>query len=131
MKRVTFLNCQRFKEFLIRNKISESRVITALILIICLNGCIRSYCGAVEDFKRQESCSIVLKKDSLKWNHNEPMLRVKDFCGDGFKVNGDVSGFFEYVQVGDSLSKPKDSFKVAVFREGKKVAVYKMDFGCR
>lgn len=74
------------------------------------------------------------KKSRVTWNRNEPRLNVADYCSSisGFKVTGDDSGLFEYVQVGDSLYKEANSFKVYVYRNGlEEPKIFNMDFGCK
>lgn len=105
-----------------------------MCLVLILVGCIRTYCGAVGDFKKRKSCSIVLKKDRVRWNHNEPRLLVKEYCSkmDVFRVSGDGSGLFNYVQIGDSLYKEANSFTVFVYRKGvEEPKTFNMDFGCK
>lgn len=96
-------------------------------------GCIRTYCGSVEVFRKRTSCAIVTKKYRVEWNRNEPRLDITDHCGDvkGFKITGDDSGLFDYVEVGDSLYKASNSFRVYVYRNGtEKPKIFDMDFGC-
>ena len=101
------------------------------LLFTILIGCIRSYCSAVKNFKERESYSIVLDKYRISWNHNEAHFEVKDFCGSSFKVNGDSSGLFDYVEVGDSIRKEANSFKATVYRKSDgSVKIFKMNFGC-
>jgi len=106
-------------------------LLSFMMWVLILDGCIRTYCGAVRDFEKRKSCSVVIKKDRVSWNHNEPRLFVKEYCSkiDVFRVSGDVSGLFDYVQVGDSLYKESNSFKVYIYRKGEDPRIFDMDFG--
>lgn len=37
-----------------------------IIIFVGLNSCIRSYCRAVQDFKKRKSCSVITKKAGLR-----------------------------------------------------------------
>jgi hypothetical protein len=107
------------------------------LLISCLissSSCLKDHCQIVRKFERNESCAVVKRKYRIEWNRNQPILKTDNTCRkvDNFFVTGDSSGLFEYVQVGDSLYKAANSFKVYVYRKGEKEPkVFNMDFGCR
>jgi hypothetical protein len=108
-------------------------ILTIILTSVTIESCIRTYCQAVKDFKKDQSCGVVTKKYRVEWNRNEPRLRLKNYCNNttGFKVTGDNSGLWDYVVTGDSIFKEKDSFIVFVYRKGiEDPKVFTMNFGC-
>jgi len=74
---------------------------------------------------------IINRKFEDKENHALPTLIIKE--ENQRKIFGsfrDISGLYEYSQVGDSIIKEKGSLKVKIIRDDKET-IFKLDFDCQ
>lgn len=82
--------------------------------------------------------AIINKKYRIEWNRKEEMLAFSNISeSHTISLYGDTSGFWEYVNVGDSLHKEPDTLMIFVYRKDstdsatfKLTKAFKMDFGC-
>jgi len=111
--------------------------ISILIFLVFFSGCF-TYCGAKRMMKKMSIDGIIDKKYKIEWNRKEEMLAFSNISeSQTITLNGDSSGFWEYVNVGDSLHKEVDSLMIFVYRKDssdsttfKLAKAFKMDFGC-
>lgn len=104
----------------------------ALILIFQLLSSCHSHCDEVERIGKLGIEGKIKRKYRLEWNHNSPEL---DFSNRANNVNriylvDEKSGFWEYINVGDSIVKKPKSFNVTVFRNKVLVKKFNLDYGC-
>lgn len=74
---------------------------------------------------------IINRKFKDKENHALPTLIIKE--KNQRKIFGsfrDISGLYEYSQVGDSIIKEKESLKIKIIRDNKDT-IFKLDFNCQ
>lgn len=79
----------------------------------------------------EEYSGIVNKKyiDSLNHLNKTIVIKVTDGSFNIQTFNRDKSGLYNYVKLGDSLSKLLNTYKVDVFRKGEKETFF-IDFNC-
>jgi hypothetical protein len=63
---------------------------------------------------------LIMEKYRIKWNHNEPQLIFTNFSGSEIDLylHTDKSRFWDFVNVGDSISKNANTFEINVYRKG-------------
>jgi len=102
----------------------------ALIKIISLNA---PYRGCVSHSKLIENLylnGIVLNKFEDKANHlNRTFVVFQNQVKIEVNIEGDTSGLYNFINVGDSIYKEKNSMKTIILRESIK-KVFFIDFGC-
>lgn len=92
-----------------------------------------SRCDYVKEIKGLPIEGIVLKKDRLEWNHNEPQLDFTNYATNrfflGLRLQTEKSGFWDFVNVGDSISKKENSMKVNVYRSQVLIKSFQLRYG--
>jgi hypothetical protein len=71
-------------------------------------------------------------KYRVTWNRNEPQLKFSNSVGkqtSGLFLYSERSGFWDYVAIGDSISKKKNTFEINVYREGSFSRKFTLDYG--
>ena len=71
---------------------------------------------------------VVLEKYSDKSNHMTPSLKIGGSQAIAINNIGEDSGFFRFVEVGDSLYKPSGSLGVKIFRDTMEI-VWELKYG--
>ena len=82
-------------------------------------------------YVNKEYNGIINRKFEDKENHALPTLIIKE--ENQPKIFGsfrDISGLYEYTQVGDSIIKEKGSLKVMIIRDDIDT-IFKLDFDCQ
>ena len=75
----------------------------------------KQYC---ETYWKEEFRGKILKKYVDTKNHNYHMLIIKrDQERDSLDYSGDHSGFWDFVEVNDSIIKKKESFKLIIIQK--------------
>ncbi len=103
----------------------------------------RSHCDVVEGVKEININGVVSKKYRLDWNHNSPEIDFTNSANNDhvkYRVGENVhniylvfekSGFWKYVQEGDSIVKKRDSFEIVVYRNEILARKFILDYGCK
>jgi len=99
-------------------KVKQTIIFVFLTIILVQGGC-NTHCELVDRMKGVSINGEVEEKYIKEWDKHTEILRVKNY-DDIIYLVSDQSGFWNYVQVGDSVNKKADSFLVGVFREGDK-----------
>ncbi len=89
------------------------RTLLFIVLTFAVEGC-NSHCGLVDKVKKVAMDGIVEKKYIIERDKNTRVLSVKNHRD--IYLRSEVSGFWEYVQEGDSVSKDSNTYIVHVFR---------------
>ncbi len=77
-----------------------------------------TYCGGNLILKEMPIDAIIDKKYRIEWNRKEEMLAFSNISeAHTISLDGDSSGFWEYVNVGDSLHKELDTLMIFVYRK--------------
>jgi hypothetical protein len=113
-----------------------------LILIQLLTSC-HSHCDVVNDIEKIEIKGKIKKKYRMEWNHDSPEIdfsnsanndHIKSIFDDNvyhIYLVREKSGFWKYVQAGDSIVKERGSFAVTVFRTDTLAKKFNLDYGCK
>jgi hypothetical protein len=117
-------------------------VVGTLIIVAMLSSC-HSHCDVVNDLEKIEIKGKIKKKYRMEWNHDSPEIDFSNSANNDhiksiFDENvyhlylvRERSGFWKYVQVGDSIVKERDSFEVTVFRNDILSKRFNLDYGCK
>jgi len=97
------------------------RVIIYFLLLastIILASC--NYCKVAEKRENEEVIGIVNSKMKLEWSRGEQTIVYQNQYDQikHFEIMGDNSGFYDFVDKGDSLHKPLNVKKIEVYRKG-------------
>jgi hypothetical protein len=105
------------------------RLFTFLVLSVFCS-CSYTHCGSVEYYFESSIKGKVIDKYRLKWNRNSRELDISEAGGIGhIYLIGERSGFWDNVQVGDSLIKESKSLRIHVIR-GNQTIIYDLNHGC-
>ena len=93
---------------------SFSFAILSILLVSCY-----SHCELVTEVKEDQFNGRVTTKKIETWNKNTKVLITSDmnFFDAGIYVRNEISGFWDYVVIGDSVSKPRNSYEITVIRD--------------
>ncbi|MDE5423324.1 hypothetical protein L3073_13980 [Ancylomarina sp. DW003] len=82
--------------------------------------------------KATEYIGVILSKYVDKNNHNWETIIIKNNCNEIKTIwNADKSGFFEFVTVGDSISKVSGSYVIRIYRSDNLIKSFKIDYGMK
>ena len=109
--------------------LKQAIVLIILIIILIQGGC-NTHCELVHRMKEVSIDGKVEEKYVKEWDKHTEILGVRNYV-DLIYLVSDQSGFWNYVEVGDSISKQADSFVVDVFRKGDKRTFELRYQGCR
>jgi hypothetical protein len=100
------------------------------LLVLALYSC--NYCKTAEKIALMEIIGIVESKSKLEWNRDEQIIVYKDVYGmtKEYEILMDNSGFWDFVEQGDSLYKPNNIKTMRVYRNGKLAGEFLLDIGC-
>jgi len=105
---------------------------SAIFLFLSLPSLHDSACNAYTEFKSQEYKVVIVDKYIDNEDHSYPTLIFRD-SKDNRIVNQnlvhDVSGFFDFVSIGDTLIKQKDEKGINI-KNTKTDTIYVLDYGC-
>lgn len=86
-----------------------------------------AFCKEYSEFLDYEIYARIEKKFQDSDHHNNETIIANEFK---IVFAQDRSGFYKFVQEGDSLSKEKGNSKIEVFRQGQHIRTFKIDLGC-
>jgi len=87
---------------------------------------------AYKQFRSQEYKVVIIDKYIDKKEHSYPTLIYKDLKGNRIidqNLVHDVSGFFNFVSIGDTLIKQKNGISINI-KNTKTDTIYILDYGC-
>lgn len=104
--------------------------IVSFLFILGLYGC--DYCKIADKVAKTEVIGIVISKSKLKWNRGEQTIVYKNMDNHiiSYKTRTDESGFWDFVEKGDSLYKPLNIKRMKVYRNGDLAKEFLLDIGC-
>lgn len=88
----------------------------------------RAVCELFAEFKTSSFNGVVEKKFLDEEHHLHEAIFVDN---QEHHFNHDKSGFYTFIQEGDSIIKKEGSESVVIYRQGKMVEQYEIDFGCQ
>jgi hypothetical protein len=109
------------------------RILTFTTLIALVFQSCNNRCDAVKSVREREIEGVIKKKYRLSWNHNSKEL---DIYKNSRKILGiyffsEESGLWDFVQIGDSLHKERESFDVRIYRAGMNPQTFTLQYpGC-
>ncbi len=88
-----------------------------------------THCDSVKFIRKIELGGKITKKSKWDWNRGETAIYIHNNFNNGNELWTylDKSGLYDYVQIGDSLYKFKNSFQVNIYREDS-VRVFYLDY---
>lgn len=107
-------------------------ITTAILLFLSLPSFNDNSCRAFADFKNQEYKAVIVDKYYDKKEHSYPTLIYKDQNGNKIINQNlilDNSGLFDYVRIGDTLTKKKNEEYIQI-KSAKVDTMIILDFGC-
>jgi hypothetical protein len=104
-----------------------------IIIIACFLFSCQSHCDAVQDVKKIGIAGRILDKYRIKLNRNSKELDFTNSLSNRKHIYlfFERSGFWDFVQVGDSLYKSEDSFKIHVYRMNNDPKIFILEYGCK
>lgn len=89
------------------------------------------WCKLSKEFKESSYRGVVVKKFIDKENHSAKMILIKhnDKIID-MNLDSDTTSYFEYVNVGDSIIKAKESVNLEVIKRNQ-IKDFSLYFGCK
>ena len=89
-------------------------------------------CKAFKKFRSQEYKLVIVDKYIDKKEHSFPILVCKDLKDNRIlnqNLVHDISGFFSFVSIGDTLIKQKNEIGINI-KNAKTDTIYVLDYGC-
>jgi hypothetical protein len=105
---------------------------SAIFLFSSLPSLNDSACNAYKEFRSQEYKVVIVDKYIDKKEHSYPTLICKDLKANrivNHNLVHDVSGFFKFVSIGDTLIKQKNEIGINI-KNAKTDTIYVLDYGC-
>lgn len=87
-----------------------------------------NYCREMKKFKAMELEVSVKNKFLDTENHNVPTVLFHN--GKSLRLNRDTSRLFDYIEIGDTVLKLKESLEIKVVRSKTQQASFVIYFGC-
>jgi len=115
------------------------RILSIIVFIVLL--CIALYikthpdeyknkalCEMFEEFKAILINGIISKKYKDKHHHLNEAFEVGIQKID---IGLDITGFYDYININDSIFKEAGSSKIILYRQGENPKEFEIDFGCK
>jgi len=105
-------------------------IVISIVLVTLLNS-EKSHnkvrCELYDQILQESFSDIITRKFKNPNSHLRPTIEVHEKIID---IHLDTSGFFEFVIVGDSLVKESGNPKICIYRDGKFIKEFTLDYEC-
>jgi hypothetical protein len=88
----------------------------------------KAACEMFDEFKNRTIHGFVNAKYLDENHHLNETIEVK---GEKIMMTHDISGFYDFIQIGDSINKEMNKSDIRIIRNEVFVRSFEIDFGCR